>query len=147
MENKKILEYALLILVIALVLVFALEFRQREAGFCRLILNGLVNGSVETEEFIDWEKLVAIGVDVGKAYRNIADPVTKLGYRREFIRSFAVGFKSVKGDVKKFTNWRVLERKRTKVVVAADYLLYNKTILFTLSKLRKTKLIGLEWKQ
>jgi len=147
MENKKILECALLVLAIALVVIFALEFQQREARFCRTILNGLVAGSVEIEKFIDWEQLVAVGVDVGKTYRNKPNPETKLNYVRDFIRGFSVGFRSVKSDVNKFTNWRVLQRKGTKVVVAADYLLYNKTILFTLSKLRKTKLIALEWNE
>ena len=147
MDNKKILEYSVIIMAVVAVLFFAWEFTNRDVRFCRLALDGLAKGSVKAEKFIDWEKLIATRLDVGATYRRIAKPEDKNIYRRLFIRNFAVGFQNVKGNVKKFTNWRVLERKGTKVVVGADYLLYNKTILFTLSKLPKTKITVIEWKE
>jgi hypothetical protein len=147
MDNKKILDYTIIIIVVLGVLAFAWEFINRDTRFCRSVLNGLVKGSVKVEKFIDWEKLKATGLDIGATYRRIATPSDKSIYRRLFIRNFATGFHSTKGDFRKFVNWRILERKATKVVVAADYLLYNKTILFTLSKIPKTKIIAIEWKE
>lgn len=147
MDNKKIIDYAIIAIVALAVLVFAWELINRDARFCRSVLLGLVNGSVKVEKFIDWEQLKAAGIDIGATYRRIATPTDKNTYRRLFIRNFAMGFHSVKSDVRKFVNWRILQRKATKVVVAADYLLYNKTILFTLSKIPKTKIIAIEWKE
>ena len=147
MDNRKTLEYTVLIAIVAAMLIFTWEFTQQDTRLCRSILDGLVRGAAEAEKFIDWEKFVATGFDVGSYYRRIPDQTDRLKYRRLFIQNFATGFKYIKGDFKKFTHWRVLKRDRTKVVVGADYLLYNKTILFTLSKLPRTKLIAIEWKQ
>ena len=147
MENKKTLEYTIISISVAALLLLAWEFTHRDARFCRSVLDGLVKGSIKVEKLIDWERLEATGIDVGANYRRLPTLPDKETYRRLFIRNFAVGFQQGKGDLKKFTNWRVLQRKPTKVVVGADYLLYNKTILFTLSKSPRTKLIALEWKE
>jgi len=147
MDNKKMWEYAVLAIVVIAVVVFAWDFANREVKLCRSVLIGLTRGSLKVEKHIDWEKLKATGLDIGTTYRYIANPRDKEVYRRLWIGNFARGFHFVKGDVKKFTNWRVLERKPTKVVVGADYLLYNKTILFTLSKVPKLKIVAIEWKE
>jgi len=147
MENKKTTEYTIVIISVVALFILAWEFTHRDARFGRLVLDGLVRGSVKVEKLIDWEQLKATGIDVGANYRRLSTLPDKETYRRLFIRNFAVAFQQGKGDFKKFTNWRVLQRKPTKVVVGADYLLYNKTILFTLSKSPRTKLIAIEWKE
>lgn len=141
------MEYALIALIIIIAIIFVSEFQQRDVKLGRLILTGLVKGSVEVEKFIDWEKLVALNVNVGKTYKSITNSEDRIKYRRSFMTGFSVGFKSVKGNLDKFVNWRIVQRKPTKVVVAADYLLYNKTILFVLLKLKGTKLIAIGWNE
>lgn len=147
MNEKKNIEYAIIGIIAVTLVIFAWEFSQRDVRFSRSVLDGLVKGAIKTERLIDWERLVAPGADIGAHYRQFSSPHDQETYRRLFIRNFAVGFQQGKGDFKKFTNWRVLQRKGAKVVVAADYLLYNKTVLFTLSKSPRTKLIAIEWKE
>ena len=147
MDNRKILEYTLVIVSVVAVLLLAWDFTTRDARLCRQVLEGLVRGSPRAERLIDWENFVALGFDVGVFYRRIPEELQRSKYRRDFIRNFATGFHYVKGDFKKFTNWRVLKKKGTKVIVGADYLLYNKTILFTLSKLGRTKLTAIDWNE
>jgi hypothetical protein len=147
MDEKKTIEYTIIGIIAVALLIFAWEFSQYDVRFCRSALDGLVKGAIKVERLIDWEKLEALGIDVGANYRRFTNPQDKETYRRLFIRNFAVGFQKGEGDFKKFTNWRVLLRKGAKVVVAADYLLYNKTVLFTLFKSSKTKLIAIEWKE
>lgn len=146
MDNKKMSEYLAVALVIIGLIFLVWEFNTRDVRLCRSILGGMVKGTVSVGKFIDWENLQATGLNVGSVYRRLSTSQNKDNYRDAFIRNFAEGFKYAKGDFNKFVNWRVLERKGTKVIVGADYLLYNKTILFTLSKLPKTRLIAIEWK-
>ena len=147
MNEKKALEYAIIGIVAVSLIILAWDFIQRDVKFSRKVLDGLVRGEIKVERLIDWDRLEALGVDVGGHYRRFTKPQDQETYRRLFIRNFAVGFQQGKGDINKFVNWRVLQRKGAKVVVAADYLLYNKIILFTLFKSSKTKLIALEWKE
>ena len=147
MDNKKTIEYTLIVVSIIAAFFLFRYFSTQDARLCRSVLAGLVTGSVKVEKYIDWERLQATGFDVGAMYRQTSNPQKREAYRKLFIANFAKGFQAMRGDFNKFTNWRVLKREPTKVVVAADYLLYNKTILFTLSKLKGTKIIAIEWKQ
>ena len=147
MDSKKISEYTAVAIIIIALLIFAWEFTTRDVRFCRSALAALVKGSITASKFIDWEQLDATGFDVGSIYRRLANDQEKENYRNTFIQNFALGFNYAKGDFGKFSNWRVLERKGTKVVVGATYLVYNKTILFRLSKSPKTKIIAIEWMQ
>ncbi len=145
MENKKISEYAAFVVIVLIIGILAWEFTTRDVRLCRTILTGLVNGSITVAKYIDWDQFQAAGVDVGINYSKLKTDQEKENYRNTFIKHFASGFKAAKGNLYKFTNWAVAERKGTKVVVAARYLVYNKTILFKLSKLPRTRLVTIEW--
>lgn len=145
-ENKSVLAYLILIVVIMLCLVFFWQLKNQETNLCRYILSSLVKGKYDVEKVIDWENLKALELNVGATYNKLRDAGEKLVYKKEFIRNFALGFQKGRGKLWSFRHWRIYSREGEKVVVAADYLGYNKTILFTLSKIGKSKLISLQWK-
>ena len=146
MERKPVLEYIILIVVLIAAGVLFLQIKNQEINLCRYIFNGLTNRVYAAEKFIDWENLKALDVDVGAFYTRLADEKDKGGYRKEFIRNFSVGFAKAGGRLNLFTNWRIWYRDSNKVIVAADYSGYNKTILFTLSKFGKIKLTSIQWR-
>jgi hypothetical protein len=145
-NNQPILEYIILLVVIMVALAFFLQVKNQEINFCRAVFTHLVKGSAPAEKFIDWENFKAVGMDVGATYNGLPNEKEKSAYRQAFIKSFSVGFSRVKAELKSFTHWRLYAQQGAEVVVACDYSGYNKTLLFTVSKLGKKKLVSLQWK-
>ena len=145
-RDKPILEYVTLVIIILVVIGVFFQIKNQEINFCRKVFTELAKGAPRAEKFIAWENLKAVGADIGAAYRNLPDEKERAHYREAFIKNFALGFRQNRGKVSAFKHWRLYSREGEKVVVAADYLGYNKTILFGLSKRGKSKLISLQWK-
>lgn len=145
-KEENFLGYAVLAFVVISVLVVFAQVKNHDINYCRSIFNGLIKGNYNVQKNIGWEKLTAMRVNVGSTYSSITDDKEKKEYKRYFILNFSQGFKQVGGELKLFTNWRIYDRDMESVTVAADYNKYNKTILFTLSKYPKKRLIRIEWK-
>ncbi len=145
-EKKQVLKFTILALAVVIAVALFLQIINRDISRCRYIFAGLTKGSYAVEKLIDWENLKALKIDVGAVYRHIPNQKEKTGYKQAFIQNFSVGFKRAGGKANLFTHWRAHQRDREKIIVAADYSGYNKTILFTLSKLSAGKLVSIQWK-
>jgi hypothetical protein len=139
------LVYIILPLAIIAGVMFLLKEKDPDINFCRKVFNGLVSNSYPAERFIDWKNLKVIDVDVGANYSGLPNEKQRTEYRKSFFAGFSLGFKQLKGSREAFTNWRIHKKDSDKVVVAADYPLYNKTILFGISKSPKPLLISIQW--
>ena len=134
-------EYAVASILVIVVAAFLLNFVGQEVRFCRRVLTGLANGNPSVRQAIDWERLQAIGIDVGAAYAQLPSDKERREYQDAFIRSFAEGFRQQGGSVKVFTHWRV-EGDGT---VAADYPAKNRNLLFQLSGGWRKQVVGIQW--
>ncbi len=145
-KEENILGYVVLAFVIIFVFVIFTQVKNHDINYCRGIFSGLIKGNYNAQKNIGWEKLTAMGVNVGGVYSGIADDKEKKEYKKFFILNFSQGFKQTGGELKLFTNWRIYDRDMENIIVAADYKKYNKIILFTLSKYPKKRLVKIEWK-
>jgi len=143
--NKPFLEYAILAVVIAGAIFIYLQIVNRDVNLCRYVFNSLLTSKPAAEKYIDWEHLQAVGADIGATYRALPNDQEKTNYRMVFFRTFPKGFEKFHGQPKAFRNWRNLGVKDGKTIVAVDYLAYNKTLLFFLSKLHGTKIVSIQW--
>ena len=143
-ENKQILG----IILISLVVIFIIFLRlkpKNDVELCRDIFWGFVEGRQSLQNSIDWDHLKALGTDVGATYSKLPNPKEKEDYRREFYKNFSVSFKRNAGTFEAFTNWRIYEKAALGTIIAADYKLKSKTVLFTLSGYEKKKLTYIKW--
>jgi len=70
---------------------------KSDVVFCRGILQGLAEGNVSVASQIDWERLKAVGVDVGATYRSLTTSQDQQRYQRMFVQKFAEGFRQAGG--------------------------------------------------
>jgi len=145
-NHKPLLEYLFLLVIILLAVTTFFYLKDQEITLCQKALSGLVNGADAAQRYIDWRKLYAMEINVGASFGKLRNEKERTNYKKEFIKNFSFVFKKVGGEIGAFTNWRIHERRSNVVVVAADYALYNKTLLFSVSKSFKRKLVGLQWK-
>ena len=147
-EKKEIpiLEYTVLAAVVIAVFLFIYQIKTRDVNLARSVFGGLVGGRYGVERNIDWENLRGLDINTGVVYSKFSTEIEKVGYKRAFIQSFSAGFKYSQGDLKSFVNWRVYSKDSDKIIVAADYQGYNKTLLFAFSK-RGRKLASIQWEQ
>lgn len=145
-KEENILGYAVLAFVVISVLVVFAQIKNQDINYCRSIFNGLIKGNYNVQKNIGWENLTAMGVNAGGVYSNAINDKEKTDYKKFFILNFSRGFRQTGGELKLFTNWRIYDRDMESITVAADYKKYNKTILFTLSKYPKKRLVKIEWK-
>ena len=145
-NEEKIILISIAAIIVIMALMFFVRFKVEDIEFCRLVFSRLVKGSFAAQKFIDWENLKTkklVGFDVGETYSSLPNKKEQEYYRKTFIKGFSLGFSKGKGDIKDFTNWRVVENTPEQAVIAADY--KGKTILFTISKIGEKKLIGIQW--
>jgi len=145
-KETPILELIAFILVVVVSLWGFLQIKNKEVNFCRGVFSGLISGKTSVVKFISWEKLKAMDTDVGAAYIALPNEKAKLAYRDSFITGFADGFRRAKSSLRLFKHWRIYEKDDSKIIIAADYPKSQKTILFTLTKSVKPKLIGIRWR-
>lgn len=134
----------IIIFLIIIGIVFLFKARYNELDVARAALGGLVQSNQSVAGLLKWEKLKAVGADIGATYLSYKTDKEKNDYKKYFIRGFAAGFKEVKGNYKQFTNWRIHEKSAQKTVVAVDY--RDKILLFTLPKNEK-KITDIQWKE
>lgn len=145
-KETLILEISSLVAVVFVSLWFFLQMKTQELHLCQKAFRGLVKGSYGVQKFIDWEHLQAVGVDVGNTYSKFANQKEKVDYKKGFMRGFPLGFKQTGGKLKAFVNWRIFSQDAQKTIIAVDYTSKNKTLLFTVSKYPKKKIVAIQWK-
>jgi hypothetical protein len=139
---------------IALAVLLSLSFlagcapMENDLELTKRVFSGLCKGQQGVEKFIDWERLMAVEMDVGQAYSTLKNLKEKADYRKLFFYNFSYTFKAAGGKASNFYNWRVKALEPDKTVIAADTVGQGKAILFTLArKGRERKLTGIEWEE
>lgn len=133
-----------IIFLIVIGIIFLFKTRYNEVDAARSALYGLIQSNQSIAGLLRWDKLKAVGMDVGATYLSYKTDKERNDYKKYFIRGFSAGFKEVKGNYKQFANWRIHEKTAQKTVVAVDY--RDKILLFTLPKNEK-KIIDIQWKE
>ncbi len=123
---------------------FLFKTRYSELDVARAALGGLIQSNQSVAGLLKWDKLKAVGADIGATYLAYKTDKERNDYKKYFIRGFSAGFKEVKGNYNEFTNWRLYEKTAQKTVVAVDY--RDKILLFTLPKNEK-KITDIQWKE
>jgi len=120
---------------------------RSDAEVCRNILNGLIEGKSSVARRIDWERLTALGKDIGAEYRGLPNDAERARYRQSFVMSFPRGFQQAHGNLSSFRNWRIKAREGNLIVVAVDYEIKHKTLLMGVPASGPKKLETLQWQQ
>ncbi|MBI3319008.1 MAG: hypothetical protein HYZ89_00245 [Candidatus Omnitrophica bacterium] len=144
-RGTPVIGYAALTLGAIAVVAVVMRLNQGEVGFCREAFQNLVNGNQAAQRQIDWERLTAVGADVGKAYTQLSNDQARAQYRKAFVNNFAIGFQRAEGSLGSFRNWRVHGRDGERVVVAADYEAKHKTLLLSIPASGQRKLEAIQW--
>ena len=134
---------ATLIGVVGLAL-FLQPFHGDEVGFCRRILGAFTTGKRYVQSSIDWEQFQVLGIDVGSAYRELPNEEERAKFREAFLVKCGEGFRKEHGRLNDFVNWR-LQQPGPVAVVAVDYPLKQKTLLFHVSTVGDKHLEAMQW--
>ena len=137
---------AVLLMVIGGIGVLAMRSGGNDVEFCRRTFRGLAEGRPGVHRRIEWERLKALGVDVGATYAKLPNEQERMQYRKAFIERFSEGFRRTGGKPEAFVGWRAQGRTDDgRVVVAADYEGKSKTLLLHLSGGWNKKLEAIQW--
>jgi hypothetical protein len=101
--------------------------------FAKTAFQSLANGYASAEKVIDWETFASMGETIAKDYGALPNDTEKEAFRKSFIMSFSTSFQSSGGSVDSMKNWRILDRDKTKTIVAAD-IPNNRMIVVTIIK-------------
>lgn len=133
-------------LVVAAVVV-AVQWRASDVAFCRKTFEGLVRGRQSVETRIAWERLQAVGVNVGETYSGLPSEAERAKYRREFIAHLAGAFRQTGVPAKAFVGWRKAGRVGETVVVAVDYPAKGRTLLLGLPASGRKQIEAIQWQE
>ena len=129
-----------------MVLTHYLGLGKQDVVFCRKVFTGLARGKPSVQRQIDWEHLKAMDVDVGSTYQSLPTDLDRAKYREKFVRAFSTAFKFSGSLSAHFVNWRIEERLRDTVIVAADFPRRRQTLLLVIPASGKKQLVGVRWK-
>lgn len=134
----------LLVLVMASTAVGVARLRQSDVRWGRRVFDQLTQGDASVERRIAWDRLQALGNDVGATYRALPE-TERPAYRRAFLAGCARGFAQSGAQPEAFTKWRVQGRRDGQAVVAADYAAKRQTLLLGVSTTGRKQLESLQW--
>ncbi len=137
---------SLTLVAVAVVLVVAgTRFLNRDVEFCRRTFESLVAGKPSVQGNIAWDRLTAMGTDVGETYRQLPNMKERAEYQAAFIQKFAEGFKKVQGKTSHLTKWRVKQRGKGETIVAAEHWPSQHLLLFRVSHRGGLRLESIAW--
>ncbi len=139
------MKYAAAVLVVVGGLLVFLQSVSAEIRVCRSALEGLSRGQAWAQGRVDWNRLSAMGMNVGATYASLPNDRERARYRQAFITQFSKGFKGTGASARDFINWRVVERETDRIVVAADYPGKGKTLLMTITARGKQRVESIQW--
>lgn len=147
-SEQNLVLISIIVIIATACLMFFVRSKVEDIEFCRIVLARLVKGNFAVQNHIDWKGLKTkglVGFDVGQTYSSFASKQEQELYRKAFIKGFSLGFGKGKGDIKDFTNWRVISKSPEQAIIAVDF--KGKTLLFTISRIGERKLSGIQWQQ
>lgn len=116
-----------------------------EAAFCQSVFTKLAQGKGSVRTQIAWERLQALGMDVGTTYLQLATEQERRNYQDAFITQYAQAFRAAGGAPKAFTGWRIQEQREGQVIVAADYSAKQKTLLMSVPASGPKRVEAIQW--
>ena len=162
------LRYLIGVVAVVGVIVLVLRNPQEDAvRWTKQTFETLVSGRSSVQARIAWERLSAVGVDVGATYTKLPNAREQAQYRQAFLRELASGFRRSGARAESFVNWRIeesaesaemkaqsaqnksaegAERDARTMVVAADFPAKQKTLLMTLTVGKPRQVTGIGWK-
>lgn len=138
-------QYAVLALVVGALALVGLRLNHPEVRFCRAAFTKLAAGHPAVSRQIAWDRLQAIGVDVGATYTKLPNDQERRAYQAAFIEQFSAAFKQAGGTPKAFVGWRLADAGDEQMVVAADYPATHKTLLVSIPRSGHRQIEGLQW--
>ena len=123
----------------------ARQVSQGPVGFCRQAFQELASGRPPAQSAIAWERLSAMGLDIGMTYRSFARPQDRRRYVQQFIDSFAQSFRQNGARPDRFVHWRLVGETPVYLVVGADYSGKGRTLLFAMPKEGKRRITAIHW--
>jgi len=143
MKRKRMIFFASI--AIGILFISGCALMEDDVQFTRRIFNGLCSGNIGVANSIDWTTLVAMDVDVGKAY-TVLSQQNKADYKKAFFYNFSFAFRASGGKASAFFNWRVNSKDADKTIIACDTA--SKVILFSITtKGGKRKLTAINFQQ
>src|SRR3989338_3435868 len=104
------LRYLGIVLGLVALIVLVLRNPQQDAvRWTRQTFELLVSGRSSAQARIAWERLSAVGVDVGATYAKLPNARDQAGDRPAFLRALASGFRRSGARAESFVNWRIEE--------------------------------------
>jgi len=148
-EDIRFMEYVGVVVLLVVMAAVFLLVREPDVSFARGVFSGLIKGDESVKEAVDWLSFKAVGSDLGAVYAKLPSDKEKEFYKKAFILNFALGFKNGGGKFSSFTNWRIIQRDKQGVIVAADMgASRERTVLFAISKkYRNKKLVAIGWEE
>ena len=142
------LRYLGIVLGLVALIVLVLRNPQQDAvRWTRQTFELLVSGRSSAQARIAWERLSAVGVDVGATYTKLPNAREQAQYRQAFLRELASGFRRSGARAESFVNWRIMEQSDEAIVVAADFPAKQKTLLLTVSDGKPRQVTGIRWQE
>ena len=137
--------YALLIGAVIVAVWATRQVSVGVPGFCRQTFRELASGKPSAQSRLEWERLSAMGLDVGMAYRSFARGQDRQRYMQKFIQSFANSFRQQGAKPDDFVRWRLVGETPVYLVVGADYPAKQRTLLFAVPKDGKRRVAAIQW--
>src|SRR3989338_3103636 len=142
------LRYLIGVVAVVCVIVLVLRNPQEDAvRWTKQTFETLVSGRSSVQARIAWERLSAVGVDVGATYTKLPNAREQAQYRQAFLRELASGFRRSGARAESFVNWRIMEKSDEAIVVAADFPAKQKTLLLTVSDGKPRQVTGIRWQE
>ena len=121
--------------------------QESEVQFARRALYGLCKGDKKIESSIAWDRLQAMGIDVGQAYSKLISAKEKADYRKAFFYNLSYAFKASKGRLSDFTNWQVQDRQADTATVVVDTSSGNVLLMVLSNTGGRMRLIAIGWRR
>lgn len=142
--------YMLIVAVIIAAVVGFLFFPslipRNNLQLAQYIYKGMAEGRFEVVEFIQWDRFIAFGADVGAEFSQLPDEPSRISYAQALIRSFSNSVASAGGSVKDVSGWRLFSSDGGRVIIAADYPKRDQIVLFEIARVGgRRKLVSMSW--
>ena len=119
-RNTRVVGYGALAVLAVGIGVGAIRAATRDVRVARQTLTRLAAGDATVARSVAWDRLRAMGVDVGGTYAGLPSDWERRQYEQAFVQQFAQGFAKMSGSMDRLSTWRVVSNTKEIVTVAAD---------------------------
>jgi hypothetical protein len=87
------------------------ETYSSNVEFVKVVFPMLLRGDASIENKIDWESLVVLDVDIGKAYRLTLKEEEKISFRKDYLKQISSILKNYLKDSDQVFRWREWQKR------------------------------------